>query len=192
MRIRKVIIAGVIAVLMGFAFDAVGQSAFYGGIVHELSGPVKKFKIKTENPLVLKKKADFLKDGRQKLSTWVYDDNGYPFAMGFLTSADNWYNYLVEYDNEHRISNIKYRYSDKNSDRTLLWEYVYDGSRLAKTMIKDISTDTSRDVMLYEYSAEEYDPHNNWIKRSVVLTKNPNTYKAESETYTETREIEYF
>lgn len=178
--------------VMVFSFEMAGQQPYKAPVIHDLQGSVRRVKIKTEDPLALKKKLDFLQDGRQKLSTWVYNNAGYPFAMGFLTSADNWYNYLVEYDGNNRVAVVNYTSSDKKGDKKLQFKNEYSGNRIARTVIQDVSLSTPRIVMEYEFSGEKYDPHGNWIERDVVLTKDPGTGQSAQKMYHEVRTIEYF
>lgn len=182
---NRIIIIAIMAVVG--AFEGLAQN-YKSGALYELSGPVKDVKYKTENPFILEKSLKFLEDGRQKLSTWVYNKEGYPFASGFLTSPNSWHNYLVNYDDQNRVETINFEYAAKNGISKNQLRNFYDGNRLAKSVMTDLSDGTPRETATLTYSGEKYDSQGNWIERDVTMTLGNSVPKS----FTETRTIRYY
>lgn len=166
------------------------------GLLYEVTGPVRKVKIKSENPFLQQKKIDFTENGRGKLSMTFFDSEGYPLGYE-MNYGKKSLSMVVTYDSLRRVENTLLKntlvgnmtlsctieYADKTSEPAV----VRYSMRNKKEETESVCT----------FSDYVYDDRGNWISRKVaqtissVNTSNSKTKEAKEE-YVETRVITYY
>ncbi len=170
---------------------AVAQD-YRGGLLYDIKGPVKEFKLKTQFK-ACQKKVKFTRDGMVKNNMFAYDNEGLPTGMSI--NFGNKYSVLsIQWEEGPKVSEITlnenfYRpvvvtYTPEYSEDGLLKSYRWD--RTETTKEGDV-----KEWVLMEYSAPVYDEHGNWIRRHVSASGEVDGKYGTSE-FDEERVIRYY
>lgn len=167
---------------------AAGQE-YKEGLIYDIMGNVKEFKLKTENKY-LKKHIKFEDNGKSKRSLTFFDGNGFPLGYS-LNFGKNGLGQSITYDSLQRIDSIidtaTYKESVVRTTKRIYSQKGNDMTEIAKVIFNIISKDGEKSIVC-EYSDYVYDERGNWISRNV--TEFENTLK--SRQYTEIRKIKYY
>lgn len=183
MRILSLILFAIIS------YNVAISQEYKEGLIYELIGNVKEFKLKTENKF-LKKHVKFEDNGKSKRSLTYFDENGFPLGYS-LNFGKNGLGQSIKYDSLQRIDSIIDTATYKD-DIVQITKRIYTPTdnfktEIIKAIFKVISKDDSKEVVC-EYSDYKYDKIGNWIFRNVIEFINGQ----ESRIYIETREIKYY
>lgn len=165
---------------------------YHGGLLYDIKGPVKEFKLKTDFK-ACQKKVKFTRDGMIKGSTYAYDAQGLPTGMS------------INFGKKYSVLSIQWEEGPKVTEITLRDNFyrpsvvTYTPGYYPDGLLKSYRwerTETTKDGeekgwLLMEYSSPVYDEHGNWIRRHVVATGEGNGQSVNTE-FDEERVIRYY
>lgn len=152
-------------------------------------GKIKEIKYDSKDPVLLKKKLKFDKNGKLNNSMMFYNSNGYPegidLNMGIVSFIANF-----KFFNGNIVK--AYVQRDKPNPFNFEAEYIFSDNRMESEKVIFDKGETSKELS-YRFSDYKYDDKGNWTSRFVSLkSKDINLNTEEYVTYEETRKIKYY